>query len=77
MKNPQHRPRAHRSRGEMISTFCFVLVGLFFAGEARVLWHEGAQLKGGAMGLCAVLCVAAGLRVHIHNLWLKLAGYRK
>lgn len=77
MKNPQQRPRAHRSRGEMISTFCFVLVGLFFAGEARVLWHDGTLLKSAAMGLCAVLCVAAGLRFHIHNLWLKLADYRK
>lgn len=77
MKDPRYRQRVHRSRGEMISTFCFALVGLFFAGEARVLWHDGELWKGGAIGVCALLCVAAGLRFHIHNLWLKLSSYRK
>lgn len=61
--------RQHRSKGEIISTVTFLLVGVFFAGEANVLWKEETVLKALFMTLCAVACIAAGLRFHIHNLW--------
>ena len=61
--------RQHRSKGEIISTFTLLLVGVFFAGEANVLWKEETVLKALFMTLCAVACIAAGLRFHIHNLW--------
>ena len=66
--------RVHRSRGEMISTFTFIIVGLFFAGEANVLWVEGDTGKAVLIGLCAVFCLAGGLRFHIHNLFQVLRG---
>ncbi len=61
--------RKHRSRGELISTFTYGVVGIFFAGETQVLWTDGETLKAAAMGLFCVLCIAGAFRFHIHNLW--------
>ena len=69
--------RRHRSRGELISTFAFAVVGLFFVGEAGVLWEEGARGKAALIGLCALLSLAGALRYHIHNLWQWIEGMRR
>jgi len=66
----KHAPRRqHTSKGEIISTFTFLLVGAFFAGEANALWQDGTSMKSLILAVCAVSCIAAGLRFHIHNLW--------
>lgn len=77
MTEPKSRRRTHRSRGELISTFTFAVVGLFFAGEASVLWEEGAQGKAILIGGCALMCFAGALRFHIHNLLQKLRELRR
>lgn len=69
MKQKGTPRRTHRSRGEIISTVTFILVGVFFAGEANLLWEQNDRLYASLMTLCAALCVAAGLRFHIHNIW--------
>jgi hypothetical protein len=69
MKRIQSQRRSHRSKGEIISTFTFLLVGVFFLGEADVLWEQNEWIKSTFMLLCALACFAAGFRFHIHNLW--------
>ncbi len=78
MKRTQSaKVRKHRSRGEMISTFIYILVGVFFAGETRVLFDEGEVGSAILMGLFACASIAGGLRFHIHNLWHRISELRK
>jgi hypothetical protein len=76
----KHKPppvRRHRSKGELISTFTFLGVGLFFAGETKVLLSEGQQHKAVLMGFFCVLCLAGAARFHIHNLWHLIQSKRR
>lgn len=65
----QPKRKKHRSRGEMISTFSFFIASAFFVGESSLLRSEGATPQAFLIGLCGVLCIAAGFRFHLHNLW--------
>jgi hypothetical protein len=65
----QTKRKKHRSRGEMISTFSFFIASAFFIGESNLLHSEGAILQALLIGTCGVLCLAAGFRFHLHNLW--------
>lgn len=69
MKRELPPRRKHRSRGELISTFTYGIVGVLFAGETQVIWADGETLKAMVMGLFSVLCIAGAFRFHIHNLW--------
>lgn len=77
MKRKPPPRRRHRSRGELISTFTFLGVGLFFAGETNVLLSEGQRLQAMLMGLFCVLCLAGAARFHIHNLWHLIRSRRQ
>lgn len=77
MKHKQPPRRRHRSRGELISTVTFLGVGVFFAGETRVLLSEGNRLDAVMMGLFCVLCLAGAARFHIHNLWHLIQSRRR
>lgn len=77
MKSKPPARRRQRSRGELISTFTFLGVGLFFAGEANVLLSESDWLKALVMGVFCVLCLAGAARFQIHNLWHFIQSRRR
>jgi hypothetical protein len=77
LKQPEYKRRSHRSKGEMISTCCFFIVGLFFLGEANLLRSEGVLYQSFLIGVCGLLCTAAGFRFQLHNIWQRLKQSRK
>tara|TARA_B110000908_G_scaffold134202_1_gene158590 strand:+ start:342 stop:575 length:234 start_codon:yes stop_codon:yes gene_type:complete len=77
MKQPGHQRRFHRSKGEMISTCCFFIVGVFFLGEANLLRSEALLFQSFLIGVCGILCISAGFRFQLHNIWQHLKQTRK
>jgi hypothetical protein len=77
VKKNYYKRRSHRSKGEMISTLCFFIVGIFFLGEANLLRSEGAFYHSFLIGVCGLLCTAAGFRFQLHNIWQRLQQFRK
>lgn len=55
--------REKGSYGQMISTLCFVGVGLFLVGEAAAT--QGDPLRFAVMAFCAFLSLAGALRFQI------------
>lgn len=56
--------RRHRSTGEMISTLCYVGVGLWSLGTAV----DAPFPKAALLGVCALACFAGALRHQIARL---------
>lgn len=56
--------RRPRSTGEMISTLCYIGVGLWTLGSAL----EAPFPKAALLGLCALACFAGALRHQIAQL---------
>lgn len=77
MKKRKIGKRSHRSSGELISTFTFGAVGLFFAGEAQVLWYEGAFVQSGVILVCCIFCLAGAFRFQLHNFWNTIQSFKK
>jgi|TARA_B110000238_G_scaffold195877_1_gene235740 hypothetical protein len=77
MNKPNHKKRFHRSKGEIISTCCFFIAGVFFLGEANILRSEGVFYQSFFIGVCGLLCIAAGLRFQLHNIWQRLKQLQK
>ena len=77
MKRLTYQKKFHRSKGEMISTCCFFIVGVFFLGEANLLRSEGVFLQSFLIGVCGILCISAGFRFQLHNIWQYLKQLQK
>lgn len=67
------RKKSHeRSMGTMISTVCFFLMALFLFLQAADFLDAGYQLRGTVIGICALCCVAGGMRFVIHDVITKI-----
>ena len=72
------RRRKERSLGEMISTICFYLVGIYFVFEGVELRDEGAKpLRYGGIWLAALACLFGGARFLIADLAAKVKATRR
>lgn len=69
--------RSHRSLGELISSFSFLLVGVYFGLSAPELWAEGQAVKAVLLGVSAGLCVLAAMRFQLQNIWESIRRWRK
>ena len=67
--------RKERSLGEMISSVSFYGLGIYAILEAMLLYDEGGPLlKCILIGLTGIVCVAAGARLIIADLVMRLRG---
>jgi len=72
MKKLKYKKRFHSSKGEIISTCCFFIAGIFFLGEANIHRSEGVFYQSFFICVCGLLCIVAGLRFQLHNTWQRL-----
>ena len=72
------RRRKERSLGEMISTFCFYFVGVYFVFEGVALREEGYEpLRYIGMWLTGLACLFGGARFLIANLVAQIKATRR
>ena len=71
------RLRKERSLGEMISTVCFYVVGVYFVFEGAALRDEGSEpLRYMGMWLAGLACLFGGARFLIADLVAQIKGTR-
>ena len=71
------RRRKERSLGEMISTVCFYVVGVYFFFEGAVLRAEGgAPFRYFGMWLAGLACLFGGARFLIADLVAQIKATR-
>ena len=61
------RKSHERSAGTMISTICFLGLALVFFLHASELYDAGYHAKAAGLGVCALACLAGGLRFVIQK----------
>ena len=67
-----------RSLGEMISTVCFYVVGIYFVLEGASLRNEGSEpLRYTGIWLAGVACLFGGARFLIADLVAQIKGTRR
>ncbi len=72
------RRRKERSLGEMISTVCFYVVGVYFVFEGAALRDAGAEmLRYTGMGLAGLACLLGGARFLIADLVAQVRATRR
>jgi len=72
------RRRKERSLGEMISTVCFYLVGVYFIFEGAALRDDGsAPLRYVGMWLAGLTCLLGGARFLISDLVAQIRATRR
>lgn len=72
------RRRKERSLGEMISTVCFYLVGVYFIFEGAALRDEGGEpLRYIGMWLAGLSCLLGGARFLIADLVVQVKTRRR
>lgn len=72
------RRRRERSLGEMISTVCFYVVGVYFVFEGAALRDAGAELlRYSGMWLAGVACLLGGARFLIADLVAQVKATRR
>ena len=69
------RKSQERSVGTMISTVCFLGLALVFFLHASELYDAGYHVKAVGLGLCALACLAGGLRFAIQNAVVPVKRY--
>tara|TARA_B100000989_G_scaffold284794_1_gene251911 strand:- start:2661 stop:2885 length:225 start_codon:yes stop_codon:yes gene_type:complete len=71
------RRRKERSLGEMISTVCFYVVGVYFVFEGVALLEDGSEpLKYIGMWLAGLACLFGGARFLIADLVAQIKATR-
>ena len=72
------RRRKERSLGEMISTVCFYVVGVYFVFEGAALRDAGAEmLRYTGMWLAGLACLLGGARFLIADLVAQVRVMRR
>ena len=72
------RRRRERSLGEMISTVCFYVVGVYFVFEGAALRDEGSEpLRYLGMWLAGLACLFGGARFLIADLVSQIKATRQ
>ena len=72
------RWRRERSLGEMISTVCFYVVGVYFVFEGAALRDEGSEpLRYLGMWLAGLACLFGGARFLIADLVAQIKATRQ
>ena len=72
------RRRKERSLGEMISTVCFYVVGVYFVFEGAALRDAGAEmLRYTGMWLAGLACLLGGARFLIADLVAQVRAMRR
>ena len=72
------RRRKERSLGEMISTICFYLVGVYFVFEGVELRDGGAEpLRYMGIWLAGIVCLLGGARFVIADLYEQFRGRKR
>ena len=72
------RRRKERSLGEMISTVCFYVVGVYFVFEGAALRDAGAEmLRYTGMWLSGLACLLGGARFLIADLVAQVRATRR
>ncbi|MEC8127590.1 MAG: hypothetical protein VXY13_01040 [Pseudomonadota bacterium] len=72
------RRRKERSLGEMISTVCFYVVGVYFVFEGAALRDAGAEmLRYTGMWLAGLACLLGGARFLIADLVAQVRATRR
>ena len=72
------RRRRERSLGEMISTVCFYVVGVYFVFEGATLRDEGSEpLRYLGMWLAGLACLFGGARFLIADLVAQIKATRQ
>ena len=72
------RRRRERSLGEMISTVCFYVVGVYFVFEGAALRDEGSEpLRYLGMWLAGLACLFGGARFVIADLVAQIKATRQ
>ena len=72
------RRRRERSLGEMISTVCFYVVGVYFVFEGAALRDAGAEmLRYTGMWLAGLACLLGGARFLIADLVAQVRATRR
>tara|TARA_B100000242_G_scaffold158409_1_gene113128 strand:- start:242 stop:472 length:231 start_codon:yes stop_codon:yes gene_type:complete len=72
------RRRKERSLGEMISTVCFYVVGVYFVFEGAALRDAGAEmLRYTGMWLAGLACILGGARFLIADLVAQVRATRR
>ena len=72
------RRRKERSLGEMISTVCFYVVGVYFVFEGAALRDAGADvLRYTGMWLAGLACLLGGARFLIADLVAQVRATRR
>ena len=72
------RRRRERSLGEMISTVCFYVVGVYFVFEGVALRDEGGEpLRYIGMWLAGLACMFGGARFLIADLVAQVKATRR
>tara|TARA_B100000989_G_C19455474_1_gene433813 strand:+ start:844 stop:1071 length:228 start_codon:yes stop_codon:yes gene_type:complete len=74
---PQSKRRYHRSFGEMISTFAYVVAALWLLSMASGHLDDGNNLRGYGTMVCGLLCLLGTIRFQIHNFFARLKDMRK
>ena len=70
--------RKERSLGEMISTVCFYVVGVYFVFEGAALRDAGAEmLRYTGMWLAGLACLLGGARFLIADLVAQVRVMRR
>ena len=72
--------RGHKGRslGEMISTVCFYVVGIYFIFEGATLRNEGSEpLRYAGIWLAGLACLFGGARFMIADLVAQIKGTRR
>ena len=72
------RRRKERSLGEMISTVCFYVIGVYFVFEGAALRDAGAEmLRYTGMWLAGLACLLGGARFLIADLVAQVRATRR
>ena len=72
------RGHKERSLGEMISTVCFYVVGIYFIFEGATLRNEGSEpLRYAGIWLAGVACLFGGARFLIADMVARIKGTRR
>ena len=72
------RRRKERSLGEVISTVCFYVVGVYFVFEGVYLRDEGAEpFRYIGIWFAGIACISGGARFLIADLVVQIKGTRQ